>query len=154
MLRLGGLCLLAICLLPACSSEAPDIRLPRLAGGELSLASRHGGPTLLVFFTTTCAPCVTEAPTLAAFYPEFRRDGGEIVAVALAQDAPARVADFAKRLRLPYPIVFDLKGEAARAYNVRAIPQAVLVDARGRIVWERLGALAMPQLRRLSEDAR
>lgn len=153
MLRLGGVFFLTMAL-SACAPAAPDIRLPRLGGGELSLARTHGGPTLLVFFTTTCAPCVSEAPTLAAFYPEFKRNGGEMVAVALAQDAPARVADFAQRLALPYPIVFDLDGEAARAYDVRAIPQAVLIDTRGRVVWDRLGALDMAQLRRLSEEAR
>ena len=140
--------------LAACARAAPDVRLPRLGGGELSLGAAPHGPTLLVFFTTTCAPCVKEAPTLAAFYPEFKRKGGEIVAVALAQDAPARVADFAKRLALPYPIAFDLDGEAARAYDVQAIPQAVLIDTRGRIVWDRKGTLDMSQLRRLSEEAR
>lgn len=153
MLRLCGVFFLTLALL-ACSRAAPDIRLPRLGGGELALAAVDGRPTLLVFFTTTCAPCVSEAPTLAAFYPEFKQAGAEIVAVALAQDAPARVADFAARLKLPYPIVLDLKGEAARAYDVRAIPRAVLIDARGRIAWDRMGALDMPQLRQLTQQVR
>ncbi len=38
-------------------ATAPDFRIPRLGGGELSLAEFRGRPVLLVFSDPHCGPC-------------------------------------------------------------------------------------------------
>src|SRR5205814_10139023 len=43
-------------------ARAPDFRLPRIDGGELSLADLRGGRVLLVFSDPHCGPCAELAP--------------------------------------------------------------------------------------------
>src|SRR4051812_45658996 len=45
-------------------TPAPDFRVPRIGGGELSLADYRGRRVLLVFSDPHCAPCMVMAPRL------------------------------------------------------------------------------------------
>src|SRR5215469_1799521 len=49
-------------------TPAPEFRLPRLGGGELSLSELRGRLVLLVFSSPHCGPCNTLAPKLQKFH--------------------------------------------------------------------------------------
>ena len=49
-------------------TRAPDFRLPRLDGGELSLSELRGQRLVLVFSSPRCGPCNTLAPLLEKFH--------------------------------------------------------------------------------------
>jgi hypothetical protein len=49
-------------------TRAPDFRLPRLDGGELSLGKLRGRRVLLAFSSPHCGPCNTVAPELQRFH--------------------------------------------------------------------------------------
>lgn len=126
-------------------ATTPDFLL--LNGERLAADRLRGRPLLLVFWATNCPPCVHEAPGLAKLYRARRAHKFEIVAVAMPYDAPANVLAFTRAQQLPYRVALDLDGAVTRHYNVTAIPRALLFDAKGKLVWDRLGALDMGKLR-------
>ncbi len=127
---------------------APELGFLLLDGGRVELAALRGRPVLLSFWATNCAPCVREAPELARLHRELAPRGFELIAVAMPYDPPLAVRDFARAHDLPYPIAFDLAGEALQAFGVTAIPYNVLVRPDGRIAFARLGDLDFADLRR------
>lgn len=124
---------------------APDFLL--LNGKRLAQAELRGRPLLLVFWATNCPPCVHEAPQLAELYRARRAQEFEIVAVAMPYDPPANVLAFTRAQSLPYKVALDLDGAVTRHYQVGPIPRALLFDAAGGRVWDKLGALDLGELR-------
>src|SRR5262249_27934441 len=61
--------------------KAPDFRLPRIDGGELSLEDFHGRRVLLVFSDPHCGPCAELAPQLQ----EIHREGPDVSVVVISR---------------------------------------------------------------------
>jgi peroxiredoxin len=106
---------------------APDFRLPRIDGGELSLADFRGQRVLLVFSDPDCGPCDDLAPRLQEVHCE-RRDLQ--VLVVGRRDAEANRAK-AIRLGLSYPIVMQKQWEISLKYAMFATPIGYLIDQQG-----------------------
>ena len=109
----------------------PDLVLPRLAdGARASLrASAKGGPTLVNFYASWCAPCVDEAPALMA----LKAEGVRIVGVAY-KDAPAAASGFLARFGDPYAqTLVDRDGRGGVEFGVTGVPETYAVDALGVI---------------------
>ncbi len=127
--------LAALPLLASRPTPAPDVTLTTLAGEVKSLAGLRGRPVLVSFWSTTCAPCVSETPALVALHRRHAADGLTTLAVAMPYDRPDLVLNFARTRGLPYDVVLDLTGEVARAFNEpQATPTKFLIDPDGRIV--------------------
>ncbi len=117
----------------------PAETLPRLDGGaEVALkAELGGGPALVNFFQSTCAPCAEEAPALAA----LKAEGVRMVGVAYKDD-PAGTRDFLARYGDPFATVLvDPSGRAALDFGVDGVPDSFMIDARGTIVAKHAGPL-------------
>lgn len=119
----------------------PSIVLPDLHGRELALASFQGRPLLINVWASWCGPCVEEMPALAAFAAGQGEQGVQVLGLAL--DTPEAVQAFLAQVPVGYPIVFDTPGPADASVllgNTQGLlPYSVLVDARGRIVKQKLG---------------
>ncbi|HEY5913995.1 MAG TPA: peroxiredoxin family protein [Verrucomicrobiae bacterium] len=126
-------------------AAAPSFRLPRLDGGELSLAALRGQRVLLVFSDPHCGPCNTLAPELQRFY---RRDGnnarsrsapgkGEptsvVKVVMIARGDPKENRAKVKEHGLTFPVVLQQQWEISRRYAMFATPVAYLIDESGII---------------------
>ena len=60
--------------------------------------------------------------------------------LAVSVDAPGtNLKPFVKQYGLKFPVLHDVKGEAAKAYDVNAIPLLVIGDKKGRIVHRKEG---------------
>jgi peroxiredoxin len=145
--------LLVVCtylwLAPAGPLSAPDITLLTIDGEQLPLADLRGKPLLVTFWSTTCSSCISEMPHLIALYKDLAPLGLEIVAVAMNYDPPSQVLAMRKARRIPYPVALDINADAARAFgNVRGTPTSFLIDADGRVVYRKTGALNTDRLRR------
>jgi peroxiredoxin len=93
------------------------------------------GPVLLDFWATWCAPCVESLPELEAWHRRYGPLGLTVIGVSV--DGPrnfARVRPFVTSRGLTYPIVLDRDGRLQQAYQVLAVPTAVLIDTSGVIV--------------------
>jgi peroxiredoxin len=108
-------------------AQAPDFRLPRIDGGELSLADFRGTRVLLVFSSPDCGPCDELAPRLQDIQSE--RMDLQVLAVSRC-DVEANVAK-ASKLGLTYPIVLQKQWEISLKYAMFATPIGYLVDEEG-----------------------
>ncbi len=118
-----------------------------LDGSRHRDAALRGKVVLVNFWATTCAVCVREMPQLSATHLKYRTRGFETLAVALRQDAPARVAHFAQSRALPFGVVIDNTGSVERAFGgVNVTPTSLLIDKRGAIVKRFTGALDVVSL--------
>ena len=109
--------------------RAPDFQLPRIDGGELSLADFRGGRVLLVFSDPDCGPCDELAPRLQ----EIHRQRPDLhVLVVSRRDLEANRAKAAK-LGLTFPIVLQRQWEISLKYAKFATPIGYLIDELGII---------------------
>ena len=127
-----------------------DLSFERPEGGTLALASLRGGPLLVNFWATWCAPCITELPLLDAFARRQAAAGWKLV--GLAVDAPTPVRRFIQERPLSFPVgLAGLDGtELGKALgNAQGgLPFSVVFDRQGRIGARKLGAVHGPDLDR------
>lgn len=96
--------------------------------------------TMIDFWASWCGPCLKEMPWVVKAYEAYHSKGFEVVGVSLDNNKDAWVRAIAK-FNMPWPHMSDLKGwecEAAKPYNIKAIPANVLIDQNGKIVAKNL----------------
>ncbi|MFN8254143.1 MAG: TlpA disulfide reductase family protein [Bacteroidales bacterium] len=116
---------------------APEIDLPGTDGKNIKLSSLRGKYVLIDFWASWCGPCRRESPELVALYKEFNKKDFEIFSVSLDQKKNDWLAAIKKDKLGAWVHVSDLKywsSDAAKTYNVEAIPYSVILDKEGKIV--------------------
>ncbi len=114
--------------LPA-GSAAPDFRLARVGGGELSLSQYRGRRVLLLFSDPKCAPCNALLPDLQRRYAA----GSEVDVVMVSRGDHAANARKIAELGVTFPVVLQRQWEISKLYGMFATPIAFLVDEQGTI---------------------
>ena len=121
-------------------SAAPEINLPDPNGKNIALSSLKGKVVLIDFWASWCGPCRKEMPNVKKAYAKFKSKGFEIYGVSLDKEKQAWLDAIAQD-GLTWLQVSDLQYwncEAAKLYNVQAIPATVLVDRDGKIIAKNL----------------
>jgi len=114
--------------------SAPGFTLEELEGEVVSLSDLRGQVVVINFWASWCPPCREEMPALERVYREIRSEGVELLAVNTTyQDSLTEARSFVERYDLTFPILVDAEGEAARRYQLRALPSTFFVDADGVI---------------------
>jgi len=108
-------------------TPAPDFRLPRLDGGELSVEELRGKRVLLVFSDPHCGPCNALLPQVEAFH----RQHPEVEVVMISRGEPKENRAKVKEHRLTFPVVLQQRWEISRLYAMFATPVAYLIDEAG-----------------------
>jgi thiol-disulfide isomerase/thioredoxin len=137
--------------------RVPNFVVSDVLGGDWDLRSAQGQLILMDFWSTTCVPCQRAMPALKRLQADYGASGLEIVAVACEADAPfsarARDADaVARQKELNYRVYLERDGrvgEVRRLFNVQWVPNLVLLDRQGTILWR--GGATDTDLARLEE---
>ena len=110
---------------------APVFTLPRVGGGEVSLADSHGRVRLVDFWTTWCPPCREEIPMLNELQLAYGERGFDILAISPEE------ADILEEFMAENPVEYtSLVGteELVHEYGALGYPTAFLIDGDGYVV--------------------
>jgi thiol-disulfide isomerase/thioredoxin len=116
---------------------APEFTFKSEDNKETSLASLRGKPVILEFWATWCLPCVASMPEMAELYQQTKDRGMVLISVDEDEDAKA-AADFLVKKKSTWPNFHD-SGDIKKAFSQTALPYTLLIDAKGKIVFSRIG---------------
>ncbi|MEJ5915209.1 thioredoxin-dependent thiol peroxidase [Pseudokineococcus sp. 1T1Z-3] len=139
---------------------APAFTLPTADGSEVSLADYRGRSVVVYFYPSAMTPgCTTQATDFNDSLDPLRGAGFDVVGVS--PDVPTRLADFAARESLAFPLASDPEHEVLEAYgawgekstygrlSVGVIRSTVVVGPDGRVVHAAYGVKAANHVQRL-----
>lgn len=130
---------------PQINEPAPLLDVELVGGGLLKAKELEGKVVLVVFWATWCPACARELHELQRFYDAYRGKGLEILALSLDKKA-ADVADYWSRKGYTFPIAMRA-GSVREAWGaVNFTPQLVLIDRKGIVQLNYVGALKYEQL--------
>lgn len=140
--------------------EAPDFTLPVVANApteagshdKMTLSDLRGRAVVLDFWATWCGPCRVEAPIVNKVAARFR-DRGLVTVGVNTSDEESLAAPWVKRNGISFPIVYDEKNQAARAFGVDNLPTLVVISKSGKIVAMRTGVTDDSELEALIRQA-
>jgi thiol-disulfide isomerase/thioredoxin len=114
-------------------AEAPELSVQRWINSSraLTLTSLKGKPVLIDFWGVWCKPCLAAIPAVTALSRDFKKLGGETIAIHTTQ-ASEQLDSFLTTTPYPVPIGVDT-GRTQAMYGVNEFPQYVVIDANGRI---------------------
>jgi mono/diheme cytochrome c family protein/thiol-disulfide isomerase/thioredoxin len=115
---------------------APPLELCDLDGNATTLDDRRGRSVLVLFWGTTCGPCLAE---LSAIHRLADR-GLDVLPVCIDEPDPAVVRDVVGPQLSGRSLYLDLHGKARLRYDVQALPTFILIDPSGRLIARAQGA--------------
>jgi len=117
---------------PRVGDVAPDFALDTLDGTrKIHLSDFRGKPVLLLFWATTCSPCVKELPVIQQFFVQQQAAGKQMVVLGVDLDYVSnfvKVARLQQQLDLTYPILVDDHFQARSSYQITDVPIAYFID--------------------------
>ena len=119
---------------------APDINLSNPDGQVVPLSSLRGKIVLIDFWAQWCRPCRMENPNIVEAYQKYKDKGFEVYGVSLDRSKDKWLQGIEED-GLVWTHVSDLKywqSEAAKTYNITAIPASFLLDRNGTIIAKNL----------------
>ncbi len=129
----------------ALGGPAPDFAGVDLQGKPFALADFAGKPVIIRFWSTECKFCRADTPVFNEIYAKFHDKGlgiAYINTLSNRQQVEAFVADLA----ITFPVLMDKNGDIARAYQVRLVPQTIIIDRNSTIVAAILGGVSEQEI--------
>lgn len=129
---------------------APEFSLLGLDDYTYSLEGVHDCWVVINFWATWCAPCVEEMPVLQDVSEIFE---GKLVLLGINQREQVEIIHpFVNELAITFPILINPPDAVLSQYGVVNLPQTVLIDPNGEIVWRQFGPIDLVNFTALLEN--
>jgi thiol-disulfide isomerase/thioredoxin len=110
----------------------------------LRLADLRGRVVLLEFWAFGCIPCLPVLANVGGWYDAYRDDGLTVIGIHHPKIDAERSYDglvaALDRLGIAYPVAQDNEGLTWRAYGQLVWPTLSLIDKRGNLRYQQVGA--------------
>ena len=119
--------------------KAPDFTLKSFDGKSISLSDYRGKIVVLEWFNFECPYVVRHygQNTMVELANKYKdKDVVWLAMNSTSHTTPEANIEFAKKQKLPYPILDDRPGQVGHAYGAETTPHIFIIDRRGNIVYE------------------
>jgi thiol-disulfide isomerase/thioredoxin len=119
----------------------PAVTIQDLDGNAVDLARWVGKkPVIVEFWATWCPICAELLPRIEAAHKKYG-DRVEFLVVAVAvNESPNTVRRHLTRHPMPFTFLWDVNGNATRAFQAPSTSYVAVLDAKGRVVYTGVGA--------------
>ena len=135
--------LTALVAAPTLSAQLPSVQLKDTKGRTIDSAklSNNGKPFVVSFFATWCKPCMRELRAIADLYPDWQDETGMKMYIVSIDDAQNtnKVKPLVDGEGWEYEVLLDANSDLFRALGLQAVPHAIVVDGKGKIVYNHSG---------------
>lgn len=123
---------------------APDFDLRVLdgKGKTMKLSDLRGKAVLVNFWATWCGPCKIEMPWLVDLQTKYGPDGFVILGVAMDDSGDQAISDFAKEMKVNYPVLLGTESVGQLYGGVEGLPTSFFVDRSGKVVDRQFGLVS------------
>ncbi|MBN2129197.1 MAG: redoxin domain-containing protein [Sedimentisphaerales bacterium] len=135
--------------------QAPEFQLSSFDGQKVKLSEHKGKIVVLEWFNFECPFSryhYEKASTMADLAKKYKDKGVVWFAVnSTSHTTAAANREFAKKHKVPYPILNDTSGKVGRAYAARTTPHIIIIDKEGYIAYN--GAIDTAPLGQVKGEA-
>ncbi len=131
--------------------EQVDFTLTDLSGKKWTLKELKGRVVLVNFFLTASRPCWQEVAELQNLSQHFKKT--DLVILAISGEDRERVANFAKSLKITYPVLLDEGQKVAQQYRIAGAPKTFVYNRDGKLVAQALDMQTRKQLFGMLKEA-
>ncbi len=124
--------------------EQVDFTLADLSGKKWNLKELRGRVVLVNFFLTASRTCWQEVAELQNLSQHFKKT--DLVILAISGEDRERVANFAKSLKITYPVLLDEGQKVAQQYRIAGAPKTFVYNRDGKLVAQALDMQTRKQL--------
>jgi peroxiredoxin len=114
-------------------------------GKPVSLADYKGRPVVVFFFSTDCSHCQRAATQLAPLYPELKKNGVEVLGLAMNPTASQNLNTFIKSYNVAFPAGLSNRNQFMGFARLSVMqnfyyPYLLFVDPAGQVRAEHQGS--------------
>lgn len=113
--------------------KAPQFELKDLNGRTVRLSDYRGKVVLVNFWATWCPPCRAEMPDLVRLQRKHAKEGLQIIGITYPPEKKTRVREFARKLKVNYPIILGTRETKARFSSEETLPLTVVINRDGKV---------------------
>jgi len=119
----------------------PAVTIQDLDGNAVDLARWVGKRPLLVeFWATWCPICAELLPKIETAHKKYGDRVDFLVIAVAVNESPNTVRRHLTRHPMPFTFLWDVNGNATRAFQAPATSYVAVLDARGTVVYTGVGA--------------
>ncbi|MEJ2455210.1 MAG: TlpA disulfide reductase family protein [Candidatus Thiodiazotropha sp.] len=117
---------------------APPFQLQDADGNPHRLEDYRGRVVIVNFWSSWCAPCRHELPSMNRAWTMLKDEGVVMLALNLGEELGA-VRGFLRNYPIDFPVLLDLNANVSDRWELTALPTTFVLDVRGRIVYRVIG---------------
>ncbi|MEJ2179937.1 MAG: TlpA disulfide reductase family protein [Gammaproteobacteria bacterium] len=118
--------------------QAADFTLKDSDGKVHQLGKYRGRVVIVNFWTTWCPPCRFELPSMERAYEQLKKEGIEILAINVGEDADT-IFTFTADYPVTFPLLMDLDSSVINDYPVVGLPTTFVIGPEGRLIYRAIG---------------